>query len=165
MGFPPVMVNPGTTTKLFLMYSISMVPPATIGNWTGAAILNETYIQVSAPDVMAPFGGIDTYVPGASTEIVAQTVETLNVEAWDKAPATAEISEPDVLMLQLNLSVAGPTGLIVFQVMRVNLSGVPPSSDDIQNVKLWLDVDSDDMLDTQKDLMLSQTPFPPPPGP
>jgi hypothetical protein len=165
MAFPPLIVNPGTTTKLFVMYSFNMVPPATIGNWTGAAMVNETYFGVSTPDVVAPFAGIDTYVAGVGTEIVAQAAETMNVEAWDRAPTTAEISEPDVLMLQLNLSVAGPTGLVMFQDMRVNLSGVPPSSDDIQIVKLWRDVDSDDALNTQKDEMLSQMQFPPPPGP
>jgi hypothetical protein len=162
MGMP-VMVNPGTPTKLFVLYDINMAPPATVGNWTGVSILDDTYIEVSPPDVMAPFGGVDTFIPGVSTEIVAQTTENLTVEAWDRAPATAQIAQPDVLMLQLNLSCT--TGLIRFFALNLNLTGVPPTSDDILEVELWRDINSDDILDTQTDLRLSQAAFPPPPGP
>jgi hypothetical protein len=155
-----VMVNPGAPTKIFVVYDIEPAPPATIGHWIGVSIADQTYIGVDIPNKVAPFPGINTYALGISTEIRLPSTQQLIVEAWDRSPSVAEISEPDVLMLQLNLSVSGGTGLIIVRHVKINLTGVPPDGNDISDVTLWLDADSNDILNTQVDVFLSQNPFP-----
>jgi len=161
----PLAIIAGTTTRLFVVYYISPFPLATIGDWIGVSIANETFFNVGAPDTVAPFGGVDTYVVGVRTEIILPTWESLMVEAWDRAPANANTSQAQVLMLQLNLSVGAPTGIIILNSIRIDLSGFPPTSNDISSAVLWLDANWNDAFEPSIDMPITSEVFSPPPCP
>jgi hypothetical protein len=139
---------------------------ATIGDWIGVSIPDETRINVALPDIVAPFAGIDTYLAGVRTEIVVPSTEQLIVETWDRAPSEVTPGQTEVPMLQMNMSVGAPTGIIKLDSVRIDLTGLPPTSNDISSVELWLDIDENDIFDPMMDALIAPPEtFSPPPCP
>jgi hypothetical protein len=145
----------GTTTSLFIAFNIDIT--VTIGNWIGASIADESYFTLEAPDIVAPFGGMDTYIPNERTEIVADSPGTLMVEGWNRAPAAVHAKE-NVLMLQLNLTVNANTAQV--NSITVNLTGLPPDPIDIFSVNFCNDVNTNGVWEPSID-GLGTSVFPP----
>jgi hypothetical protein len=135
-------IGAGTSMKLFIVFQIALSP--TVGNWVGVSIADESYFTIDAPDIVASFGGIDTYVASEKTKIVSISSGTLMVEWWNRAPATAYANEK-ILMLQLNLTV--DRNFADVNSITVDLSGLPPDSADIDSVNFCQDIDTDGIWD------------------
>jgi hypothetical protein len=142
-----VTVMAATPETLFVTYSIA--PGATVGNYVGGRVSDETYFTVLPPDSVVCSGcPLDTYSAGTKTEIVEPT---LTVTPGNLAPASVEPFMLDVLMADLYLEAAYDTVDLSFVIG--DLSGFPPDPLDISQVSLWLD-DGNDIF-TPSDTLLA----------
>ncbi len=141
-----VTVAAGTPEILFLAYDIA--PAASPGAFVGAQVLDATYFNVLAPDSVVCTGcPLDTYVPGAKTEVV---VPTLSATLTDVAPATARVGTIEVTLMEIALDVAyGPVDLLE---VTGELTGLPPDPADVALVAVWWD-DGDGVLDAGDSLL------------
>jgi hypothetical protein len=141
-------VTSGTPETLLVVFDIAV--GATAGNSVGVDIVDETYVVVTAPDIVNPFGLI------ASTDSVIQAAvpDSLTVTDIDLAPPNVNIGQLDVEMVRLTLT-AG-TGSITVNSIQVDLAGTGVAAD-VANVEIWDDVNSNDIVDVGDILLGSGT--------
>jgi hypothetical protein len=108
---------------------------------------NETYVNVSMPDTVNPFGPISS----SDATIVGNT---LTVTGASLAPPNVNIGALDVEMEKLTLSAS--LGSITVNSIQVDLSGSQVAAD-IANVEIWNDLNGDDMVDVGDALLGSDT--------
>ncbi len=160
-SFSGVLVSPGSTTKLFVIYHIAPGGISTPGDWVGVYLQNESYVGVLSPDTVSSANfPIDTYTPGVRTEIIAPTTDTLTLYYWEaKAPNTAMQWEMDVLMANMTLTV--DSNSVTVESIELVLSGSPPLDTDVFWAKIFHDVNNNGVLDISVDELLGKERFDP----
>jgi protocatechuate 3,4-dioxygenase beta subunit len=142
-------VNPVREFSLFIVFFIEDANP---GDWIGISMANQTYITVEDGDIVSPANfPIDTYVPGERTEIAESNSDKLLVEGWNRAPATAEPAENNILMLQLNLTAS--QNIMQVNSVTFSFSGTPYKPSNI-GVTVYLDFNGNDILEYDRDILL-----------
>ncbi len=160
-SFSSVLVSPGSTTKLFVIYHIAPGGMSTPGDWIGVLLQNVSYFGVLSPDTVSSANfPIDTYVPGVRTEIISPTIDTLTLEYWEvKAPSTAMQWETDILMANLTLIV--DSNWVTIESLDLVLSGVPPLDTNVFWVKVFHDVNDNGLFDVAVDELLAKERYDP----
>lgn len=150
---PGWIVFVATPVRFYITYDIAA--GALVGDFVGVGIASATNFSVSVPDLVVcascPF---DTY-DGIQTEIVAPVVDNVSFTLVDLAPATATVGQPNVVMAAVDAAVDNNTA--VWNLLQVDLTGIPPDPLDVANVTLWLD-DGDSAFDSFQDTVVDSTP-------
>jgi hypothetical protein len=149
-----IWVTPEKPVKLFGVCTID--PGANIGDWIGIRI---STISAGGTATISSSGfPIDTYIPGVATQIVAPSIDTLEVVSWEsKNPPKVEQGTQDVLMA--NFTVAASANSVTMGLIDVDLKGTFSSPEDVIFVKLYHDADDNGLLDTGIDERCSRNHF------
>jgi len=144
-----------TPVKLFVVYYIA--PAATVGDWVGVLMPDNTFINVAAPDAVSTANfPIDTYVPATKTLIVANVPDVLTVLGADKAPINVILGDTFVLML--NLTLLASSDFIDVTSVSIDLTGTAVDAD-ISAVTIWDDTNDNGQLDIVFDMFLGAGAF------
>jgi hypothetical protein len=151
-------VDPTHPAHLFIMFNIA--PGATVGDWFGVSLSDNSYITVEDGDIVSSANlPIDTYVESELTQIIASNPDTLFVDHWNIAPNTVQLGDIYIPMLQLNLTTS--ENIVLVESISLSFSGSPYNPSNIDSVDLWYDKNHNGIFEPSEDTWLAGDISPP----